>query len=565
MSPLDPFIHTHRIAYFSMEIALRDDIPTYAGGLGVLAGDMLRSAADLDIPLIGVTLISRCGYFKQIIDVSGNQSELCDLWQAEEWAIPLAARVAVPIEAREVWVRPWLYVMQGSAGHSIPVILLDTDLPDNKGEDRKITDELYGRDQQYRLKQEIVLGIGGARILQALGFAVHRYHINEGHSALLALELLWRFKRSSREVAPGESVYDVGRVRELCLFTTHTPVEAGSDNFPYPLVHEILDDFIDFEELKRLGGGDQLNMTRLALNLSGYVNGVAKRHASVSNHMFPDYRVHAITNGVHPSTWTCEPIARLYDRYVPEWRHEPEILVRAERIPDTDLWEAHMTAKQSLVDFVLATTGKQLDPWVPILGFARRMTAYKRPDLLFHDISRLRSIASKRPFQIVIGGKAHPNDDAGKHLIRQIHGWIEELAEHITVVFLPDYNMKTALRMAAGSDVWINTPLRPLEASGTSGMKAAFNGVAHLSVLDGWWVEGFMEGVTGWAIGSSETSPNGEDAEMLYRTLSNEILPLYYEDRSGWLRVMKGAITKNACYFNSHRMMRRYAAEAYLY
>jgi glycogen phosphorylase len=562
---IDEFIYEPRVAYFSMEIALRNEIPTYAGGLGILAGDTVRSCADLSLPIVAVSLVSRAGYFRQEIDAAGRQIDRPDPWDPSHWAHPLEAKVAVPIEGRLVWVGAWLYVLSNQWGTRQPVLLLDTDLPENDAQDRPITHYLYGGDESYRLKQEVVLGIGGVRLMHALGFEIRQYHMNEGHSALLGVELLRRHAYPPDDVRPGESRYDIPRVREKCRFTTHTPVDAGHDRFSYDLVIRTLgSDFLELATLKRLAGEDDLNMTRLALNLSEYVNGVAERHAEISRKMFPGYRVHAITNGVHPFTWTCESLRRLYDQYIPSWCHEPELLVRADgAIPDEQLWAAHGHAKQQLVDYVRLMTGTALDVRLPLLGFARRMTAYKRPDLIFTDLQRLIAIARHYPFQIVLAGKAHPHDEGGKRLIEAIHACIREIAGAIKIVYLPNYDFALARLLVAGTDVWLNTPLPPLEASGTSGMKAAFNGVPNLSVLDGWWIEGCIEGATGWAVQSSGVTES--DARSLHDKLEQAVLPLYYaEDRSGWLKVMKGAISKNASYFNSHRMMRRYATEAYL-
>lgn len=564
---LDDFIREPRIAYFSMEMALRNEIPTYSGGLGVLAGDTMRASADLGLPLVGVTLVSRAGYFRQEIDAAGRQVERPDPWEPERWTTPLNAKVAVGIEGREVWIRGWLYVVQSHMGGRVPVILLDTALDENRPEDREITHFLYGGDEAYRLKQEIVLGIGGVRLLQALGFTVRQYHMNEGHSALLALELLRRHAYPPEDVRPGEPPFDIPRVRDLCNFTTHTPVEAGHDRFSYDLVRRVLGGFVDLDTLKSLAGKDELNMTRLALSLSEYVNGVAKRHAEVSRRMYPGYRVHAVTNGVHPYTWTCESFRRLYDAHLPGWCHEPELLVRADRIPDAQVWEAHRQAKGRLIEKVKASAGIALLPEQPIIGYARRMTAYKRPDLLFADVERLKAIARDRPFQLVLAGKAHPRDEPGKGLIELLHAHMRQLAGVLPIAYLPDYDMDAALAMVSGCDVWLNTPLPPLEASGTSGMKAAFNGVPQLSILDGWWIEGCIEGVTGWAIGDGAQGAAESDAAFLYRKLEQVVLPLYYTsagDPSGWIAVMKGAICKSASYFNSHRMMRRYATEAYM-
>ncbi len=565
MSVLDDFIHEPRVAYFSMEIALRNEIPTYSGGLGVLAGDTVRSAADLALPLVAVSLVSRAGYFRQAIDAHGRQVEQAAVWEPREWATPLDAKIAVSIEGRTVWIGAWLYVLDGYLGGRQPVLLLDTDLDENRPDDREITHTLYGGDDVYRFKQEIVLGIGGVRLLQALGFRIRQYHMNEGHSALLGLELLRRYEYSPEDLRPGELPYDLPRVRALCNFTTHTPVEAGHDRFSYALVQRVLGTTVELAALRHLAGEDSLNMTRLALNLSEYVNGVAKRHAEISNTMFPGYRVHAVTNGVHPFTWTSEPFRKLYDRYLPSWCHEPEQLVRVDCcIPDAAIREAHMQAKQALIEQVRARTRAALNPTAPILGFARRMTAYKRPDLLFTDLERLQAVARQHAFQVVLAGKAHPHDEGGKRLIEQLHAQARALEDIMPVIFLPDYDMEIAQALVAGVDVWLNTPLRPFEASGTSGMKAAFNGVPNLSVLDGWWIEGCIEGVTGWAIGDAAGGDDG-DSRALYDKLEEVVLPLYYDgDPGGWIKLMKGAISKNASYFNSHRMMRRYATEAYI-
>ncbi len=564
MPELDSFTHEPRIAYFSMEIALQNDIPTYSGGLGVLAGDTMRSATDLELPVVAVTLVSRAGYFRQKIDAEGRQQEEPMQWQPADHAVPLDAKIAVTIEHRTVWISAWLYTLEGHMNGRQPIILLDTDVAENSTEDRQITAALYGGDSTYRLKQEIVLGIGGVRLLQAVGFNIRQYHMNEGHSALLGLELLRRFMYPREDLRPGESPYNIPRVRELCCFTTHTPVEAGHDRFSYELVYRILDDFVDIATLKQLAGEESLNMTCLALNLSEHVNGVAKRHAEISRKMFPGYRVKAVTNGVHPYTWTSPGFAELYDQQLPGWCHEPELLVRADCcICDEAILQAHQCAKITLMEKIKVLTGATFDPQLPTLGFARRMTSYKRPDLLFSDIERLKSIAHDQPFQIVLAGKAHPQDEGGKQLIEKLHRHIHELDGIINMVFLPGYDMDIARIMVAGVDIWLNTPLRPMEASGTSGMKAAFNGVPNLSVLDGWWIEGCIEGVTGWAVGDNTESANGNDASALYDKLEQVVLPLY-QDQASWVKVMKGAICKNASFFNSHRMMRRYTTEAYI-
>jgi len=564
---LGEFLQRPRVAYFSMEIALRNEIPTYSGGLGVLAGDTLRSAADLALPLVAVTLVSRGGYFRQALDAQGHQTEHAATWDPAAWARPLDAKVAIQIENRAVWITAWLYVVESHLGGRAPVILLDCDLPENHPQDRDITRSLYGGNEEYRLKQEMVLGMGGVRLLHALDFEISSYHMNEGHAALLTLELLRRNSYPPDDLRQGECPYDLPRVRKLCRFTTHTPVEAGHDQFSYELVRRLFtsktydgngSEPVDLRVLEGLAGRERLNMTLLALSCSDFVNGVAKRHAEISSRMYPGYQVRAITNGVHPYTWTAESFRALYDQYVPGWCFEPEMLSHAEVIPDSAIVDAHQRAKDALCNRVHKLTDIVLDPKAPILGFARRMTAYKRPDLLFTEIERLRAIAKEYPFQIVLGGKAHPQDEEGKRLIALLHERARSLAGTVSIAYLPEYDMELAQLLVSGSDVWVNTPLPPYEASGTSGMKAAFNGVPSLSVLDGWWIEGCIEGVTGWSV---------DDAESLYQKLQRTVLPLFYGKTGGpekWAGVMKGAISKNAAYFNSHRMMRRYATEAYL-
>ena len=562
MTPLDQFTYSPRIAYFSMEVALRPEIHTYSGGLGILAGDTARSAADLEIPLVIVTLISRAGYILQKIDGNGEQVEYPDPWQPDDWAQPLRAKISINIEGREVWVRPWLYVLSGISGYEIPILLLDTDVIENQPQDRAITDVLYGGDDKYRLKQEIVLGVGGMRLLGALGFEAHTFHLNEGHSALLALEILRRYRQPKEMVGPGECNFDIGRVKERCVFTTHTPVKSGHDRFPYSLVEQVLGDYFDISELKILAGQHDLNMTQLALSLSGRINGVSPKHAQIARQQFPKYKVNAITNGVHPRTWTSAPIAKLYDRYLPEWMHQPSVLIRADQIPEQEIWSAHQDSKHNLSTYIKEETGIEISLETCTLGFARRMTSYKRPDLLFTDIERIKNICKHFPLQIILAGKAHPLDQQGKVLIRQLHEYIDSLSGAVRVIYVQNYDMCAAQYLTSGVDIWLNTPMPPMEASGTSGIKAAFNGVPHLSALDGWWLEGHIEDVTGWCIDTTDTQQR--DAIDLYNKLEQIILPKYYDNRNSWIQIMKNVMSKNTR-FNSHGMMRRYAAEAYLH
>ncbi|HZA21498.1 MAG TPA: alpha-glucan family phosphorylase [Dehalococcoidia bacterium] len=554
------------MAYFSMEVGLNSAMPTYAGGLGILAGDTLRAAADLGVPMVGVTLLHRKGYFRQQIDRSGNQRESPADWSPEEFLEPLADRVSLTLEGRKVQMRVWRHLLRGITGHTMLVLFLDTQLPENSPEDQTLTDHLYGGDSNYRLRQEAVLGLGGVAMLRALGFDnMQAYHMNEGYSALLALALLkeqvgGRGLRSATQA-------DVEAVRRQCVFTTHTPVPAGHDQFPMAMVRQVLDEELCLAiERHECCQGDTLNMTYLALYFSRYINGVSMRHEEVSQNMYPNYPINAVTNGVHAATWTAPPFAHLYDRHVTEWRQDNQYLRYAVSIPLEELLQAHRQAKEELVEEVVRRTGVSLEPTTMTLGFARRATAYKRTDLLFSDLERLRRIAREvGPFQVVYGGKAHPQDWEGKELIRRIFQAGESLKDQIRVIYLEEYDMALARLFCAGVDLWLNTPQKPQEASGTSGMKAALNGVPSFSVLDGWWVEGHEEGVTGWCIGEGwekDSDPVRESAS-LYDKLENQILPMFYGRPLEYARVMRSAIALNGSFFNAQRMISQYMINAY--
>ncbi|MBI1912388.1 MAG: alpha-glucan family phosphorylase [Deltaproteobacteria bacterium] len=559
-----------KIAYFSMEIGFRNDIPTYSGGLGVLAGDTIKSAADLNLPMVAVTLLYSKGYFRQELDSKGRQIEHPEIWNPAENMSLLPQKIRLSIEGREVAVQAWVYNISSLVTKwNVPIFFLDTDLPENSPEDREITSALYGGDERFRLKQEIVLGIGGVMMLRALGIRVKKYHMNEGHASLLTLELLLRHKRDIESVWDEREIWDVEKVKDLCVFTTHTPVEAGHDKFSYDLVKEVMGEIIPLDILKELGGSGKLNMTLLAMNLSQYINGVAKKHGEVSKVLFPGYKIQAITNGVHSFTWTCESFAKLYDKYLPGWANEPELFVRIDKVPGIEIWEAHLEAKKTLIDHVNSVTNAKMDYDTLTIGFARRATAYKRANLLLSDPERLKKIG-KGKLQIIYAGKAHPRDNDGKKNIEEIFRSAAEINGDVKIVYLENYNMELGARMVSGVDVWLNTPMRPREASGTSGMKAAHNGVINFSVLDGWWIEGHIEGYTGWAIGPNPTestltrSTDELDAEDLYDKLENLVIPTFYDNREIWIKMMQNAIGKNAYYFNSHRMMRRYVTEAYI-
>jgi glycogen phosphorylase len=553
------------VAYFSMEICLEQAIPTYSGGLGVLAGDTLRSAADLGVPLVAVTLLHRKGYFEQHLDPSGQQTEQPVHWSPEKVLEPVDAQSTVLIEGREVQVRAWKYTVKGVRGHEVPVYLLDTNLPQNSEWDRTLTDTLYGGDEHYRLCQEIVLGMGGAALLLSMGIDGETiYHLNEGHSALLTLQLLERELDGRQHFELDDS--DLESVRQRCIFTTHTPVPAGHDKFPIDMVRHVLGDE-RVALLEGCGGVHEgmLNMTYLALHLTRFVNGVAMRHRDVSRGMFPGYPINSITNGVHAVTWTGPEYAALFDRRIPEWRRDNLYLRYAVGIPLQEIREAHAASKRILLDEIARRTGQQLDPSVMTIGFARRATPYKRADLIFSDIDRLTQIArTVGKIQIVYGGKAHPHDGGGKDLIRRIYSARERLGDMVKVVYIENYEMSVAAQMVAGVDLWLNNPMKPLEASGTSGMKAALNGVPSFSVLDGWWVEGHVEGVTGWSIGGPDAEGDpSRDAVDLYIKLERVILPLFYGLPFAYAEVMRAAIALNGSFFNTQRMVRQYIHNAY--
>jgi len=551
------------IAYFSMEIAIDSRMPTYSGGLGVLAGDTLRSCADLKVPVVAVSLLYEKGYFYQKLDEEGNQHELPAEWNPGDYLHPLSERIQVKVEGRSVEVTAWRYDIIGITGYPVPVIFLDTNLPDNGEFDRGLTSSLYGGDEKYRLAQEIILGIGGVRMLRRLGFAgIRKYHMNEGHASLLVLELL-RGRRENLDQA-----WDFEGVRRSCVFTTHTPVAAGHDHFSYEMVEAVLGDFMPLEMFKMLGGDEDLNMTFLALNLSHYVNGVAKRHGEVSRRMFPGYSIDSITNGVHSYTWTSENFRRLYDKYIPGWTTDSFTLRYILGIPKEEIWDAHAESKRTLIDHVNRETNAGMDYESFTIGFARRATQYKRMDLIFSDVARLRRLSREfGNIQLVFAGKAHPKDRPGKDLIKRIFQVSRELKDEIKVVFLDNYDLDIAKMIISGVDLWLNTPRRPMEASGTSGMKAVHNGIPNLSVLDGWWIEGHIEGVTGWSIGSRSAEPASDDGEAreIYDKLERIILPMYYGDRGKWLDIMRQSIAFNASFFNTQRMVQQYVLNAYLH
>ncbi|MEM3374626.1 MAG: alpha-glucan family phosphorylase [Candidatus Woesearchaeota archaeon] len=561
------------IAYFSMEIGIDENIPTYSGGLGILAGDTIKTFADLIVPVVAISIICNKGYFKQEIQ-NGYQIEKPVDWYPIKFMKLMPQRVSVNIEGREVKVAAWEYKVVGIKGFEVPIYFLDTNLEENAPEDREITAHLYGGDLRYRIKQEIILGIAGTRMLEALGYKkIKKYHMNEGHSAFLTLELLKRTEK--KQETDIFKKYDFMEVKKKCVFTTHTPVPAGHDQFDKnDVLHILGKDFMDEQILNMYFYNDKLNMTLLALNNSEYINGVALRHREVSKTMFPGYPIDSITNGVNSYVWTCDEFKELFDKHIPAWRYDPFNLRYALSISRKEIWEAHLSAKKKLIDYVNSITHADLDYNTFTIGFARRSTPYKRLDLFFSNLNELIDIHDNvGKFQVIIGGKAHPRDNAGKELIRKLFEIIERLKDKIKVVYLVDYDMRLAKLLVSGVDLWLNTPRRPLEASGTSGMKAAHNGIPSFSVLDGWWIEGHVENITGWSIGpkwhenniKDDYATDNQDAKEMYLKLREIIIPMFYNDWDKWTEIMRHAIAFNASFFNTHRMVHQYVLNSYFH
>ena len=548
------------VAYFSMEVGLKESIPTYSGGLGVLAGDILKSAADLGVPMAGVTLLYKKGYFVQEFNQDDWQKEKPVVWDPSKELTMLPNRVKISAQGREVQIAIWVYEIIGATGYPLPVYFLDTDIEPNHPDDRKLCWYLYGGDNRYRLCQELILGVGGLRALRDLGYMnIDTFHLNEGHAGFLTLELM-------RELG----YYDPDKIRDQVVFTTHTPVPAGHDYFEFSMIDQVFPDEARSTIHKMMPNMPGVSMTELGLRYSRYVNGVAKKHAEVSNAMFKMETVDWITNGIHPTTWISSGMRKLYNKHIPGWELDPGRLVQALTIPKDELWAAHQAAKLRLFARILETNGVQLDPDVLTLGFARRAATYKRADLLLTDINRLKKIAGNKRVQFVFAGKSHPHDDGGKRLLQKIRKASRELEDDIPIVFIDNYNMEIASLLTQGVDVWLNTPVRPREASGTSGMKCAMNGIMNFSVLDGWWIEGWIEDVTGWSIGPEpvETEANADydeslDANDLYEKLDQKVIPTYYKNHEKWVDMMRHTIALDASFFNTHRVVREYASKAY--
>jgi starch phosphorylase len=544
-----------RIAYFSMEIAVNEDIPTYAGGLGILAGDTLKSFADLNFPIVAVTLMAKS--FTQKVDENGNQTEIYKEWNLIELGFELLnEKINIEIGDEKVFIKVWKYVLVGTKS-SVVIYFLDSNCEENSLENRKLTSKLYFGDKEHRLKQEIILGIGGVRLLKKLNYKIEKYHLNEGHSALVILELLKKYTKQE--------------VREKIVFTTHTPVPAGHDKFSKELVEKLLGRYfkkINYKITDFLFN-NELNMTYLAFNNSNHINGVTIRHKKVSRELFCCYPIESITNGVYHLFWTGKHIQDVYNRYLGDsWIKAPSSLRYVFSIPSNEIFNAHQKAKKDLFDFIKKETNDDLDENIFTIGWARRFTLYKRSYLIFMNSKKLKEIAEKvGPIQIIFSGKAAPDDLKGKENLRYVFEVKKALqGSKIKIVFLENYNISIAKKMVSGVDLWLNTPQIPLEASGTSGMKAAFNGIPSLSSLDGWWLEGHIENITGWSIGKREgiTISDYDESDELYRKLEQDILPIYYNNKEKWQRIMASTIMINGSMFNSYRMVNEYILNSYL-
>jgi len=538
----------YSVAYLSMEIALENNIKTYAGGLGVLAGDILRSAAGKKYPMIGITLLNKQGYFKQKIAAAGSQIEQIDCDYDFSLLKKLPTEININIGKDEVKVGVWQYLINGLDDFKIPVYLLDTNISGNESKYKKITSKLYGGDLEFRLQQEIILGRGGVKILAALGYSnIKKYHLNEGHATFTAIELFQNSK--------GQSILEkIEEVKRECIFTTHTPIKTIYDEFPLNLLQKNQTDFpVDLPNLVK---NKKLNTLDLGMYFSNYINGVSKIHQKLLNNVFPDKKIGVVTNGVNSVFWTAPEFKKLYDKYISGWCEDNSLLKNVNKITNLEIWEVHQEAKQRLLKYIKEKQKKEWSENILTLGYARRFTEYKQPKLLFTDVERLLEILENGGgAQIIMSGKAHFRDKNGQEAIKKIFS-IKKKFPKLNLIFLENYNLNIAQLLVSGVDVWLNTPLPPQEACGTSGMKAAHNGVPQLSTLDGWWPEGYIKDKTGWAI---------KGADELYEILKNEVLPLYYQFPEKWREMMKNVISLNASYFNSDRTLAQYIDEAYKY
>ncbi|MFX0034224.1 MAG: alpha-glucan family phosphorylase [Candidatus Hermodarchaeota archaeon] len=548
------------VAYISMEIAVDSNIPTYSGGLGVLSGDTVRSAADLEIPMVGICLCYSSGYFYQFFNEFGEQKEKEIAWNFYYEFDKVEKPISLKIENKDVLVSAWLYRVIGQSGHVLPIYLLTTDVEGNEEWMKKMTGSLYDSTSRWnRIVQEIILGIGGVKLLKSLGYNnIKTYHLNEGHGSFATLELF-------------NELGSIDKVKEKVVFTTHTPVPAGHDRFNKDLVDKVFESRIPKEIRKLADDNGEFNMTFLGMALSRYRNAVARKHGDISRKMFPQYEIDYITNGIHLPFWVSKPFRKIFDRKWPNWRANPQVLENAIEIDDLDLYDAHIENKFNLINYQKGHSWNLLDEELITIGFARRFATYKRAVLIFQDIDRLGKIC-RNNVQFIFAGKAHPKDQMGKDYIKKIHESGEFLHDNygVKVVMMENYNMDLAHMLVSGVDIWLNTPERYREASGTSGMKASLNGVLNFSVQDGWWLEGYkLNSLAGWAIGPDDSNPNDPgvsnnweiDSKVIYDTLESQIISTY-QNHDEWIFRQKNAIAL-AAFFNTHRMVSNYAEKAY--
>ncbi|SVB35453.1 uncharacterized protein METZ01_LOCUS188307 [marine metagenome] len=540
----------YSVVYFSAEIGISSSLPTYSGGLGVLAGDHIKASADAGVDMCAVTLLYKEGYFKQRINESGVQSETYPRFDPNPLLIPLREKFTLRLRERDVWIQPYEYRYLGLNGHVIPIYFLDTDLKENFLDDRVITLRLYSGNKDHRILQEAILGFGGIRLLDQLGIEnVNTYHLNEGHCSFLTLELFNKYK------------CELKTVKNRCHFTTHTPVPAGHDHFSKTRVEKLLHGLIPENlDLPSLVMNGRYNMTEIGLHFSRSANGVSKLNGQVAQEQFPDWKIEYVTNGVYHPYWTGKDFREIYNHYLPGWKEDPKNLLNVDEIPDDILWKTHQSHKHFLLGYANSQTQKALSNDVLTLGFARRAAEYKRARLIFSDPKRLMEIG-KGKLQIIFAGKAHPNDENGKEIIRQLVSQSNKFFGEVKIIYLENYNMWLGKLITSGVDVWLNTPLRPNEASGTSGMKAALNGIPNLSIKDGWWAEACQHGVNGWGIGSEEDPSDKSDVDSLYRILEEEIIPSY-KDREKWLILMRNSI-KTSVQYTAYRMVHEYLERYY--
>jgi len=504
------------IAYFVMECGVEPYIPTYSGGLGVLAGDTLQSLADLKVPSVGVTILWRKGYISQHLTAHGAQTDFPQAWDPSKYLKPLDIKIKIPINGQDIYVTAWKYDMMGINGHIVPVLFLDTNLKENQPDIRQIFDRLYLAQGKDRMLQEIIFGIGGYELLKALSYKIMVYHINESHSAFLTVGLL-------------RDLQDIEKVRDRVVFVTHTPVAAAFDKFPIEDVKTYLKDYIKDANMEDLFDHDQeFNLSWVSLKASRTVAAVSKKHKYVSESIFEGHKLEYVTNGVHHMRWVSPHHKKLYTEFIRGWEEDPSLLRQIVNVPDQIFIQAHQKAKDDLIDLVNSQTDASFSrDWFTI-GGARRITAYKRNHIILKDIDWLIDIANDfNGLQIVFSGKAHPLDGEGKAIIKEIFDakdYAKSKTNKLKIAFIENYDMYKAKIIISGVDIWLNTPQRPLEASGTSGMKAALNGVPNFSVLDGWWIEGCMENINGWSIGKKTS---WEDIALEPEWDKEEIRDLY--------------------------------------